>query len=220
MNEQSAKWTEILIWKCFLLMKMYDAWTFVVKLCIRHVRLFYQYAYRALEAERETASATLCIAIKRSSWALCNSTTSRCSIAMHILAHMHTHVFTRVKVMTYCLHDIFIKRYEDIRLARTDIMCSSTDKHLLCTISSGNLRLLHYLKLSRTTFSTPPYFFSYCFCLLSCLRHDIWYGKKFYDYKNSYYSYCRERDTTHIDDVYLHVFRNNYLLKYNFMSRL
>lgn len=44
MNEQSAKCTEILIWKRFLLMKMYDAWTFVVKLRIRHVHLFYQYA--------------------------------------------------------------------------------------------------------------------------------------------------------------------------------
>lgn len=94
MNEQSAMWPEILIWKCILLMKMYDAWTFVVKLCIRHVRLFYQYAYRALETERDIASATLCVAIKRSSRVLCNSATSRCSIAMHIFAHMHTYVHT------------------------------------------------------------------------------------------------------------------------------
>ncbi|KAL0121852.1 hypothetical protein PUN28_006963 [Cardiocondyla obscurior] len=63
--------------------------------------------------------------------ALCNAATSRCPIAMH------TH----------------------IRPARTDIVHSSTDKHLLCAISLDNLWLPCRSELSKAALPTPLRFF-------------------------------------------------------------
>jgi len=147
---------------------MYSSRAPILSVCIESVR----------DRKRHSQSRQHCVAIKRSSGALCNSTMSRCSTAMHVLAYMHTYTYTHVKVMTYCLRDIFIKRYEDIRLVRTDIMCSSMDKHLLCTISSDNLWLLYCLELPSLRLHI---FFLSCFCLLSCLerylvRRDIFYN--------------------------------------------
>lgn len=74
-------------------MKMYDARAFVVKLRIRHVRLFYQYAYRALETERD--SRQHCVAIKRirvEYYVTQRRHVARYCTYLRVCAHICTHV--------------------------------------------------------------------------------------------------------------------------------